>query len=96
MKRIEIIGNRSLEEDLFDRFKKNNVVNHYTKIPLVYGVGTSGPRMGDHTWPEENFMIIVYCDENEADLIQKTIEETKQYFKDEGLKMFETELICSL
>jgi len=96
MKRVEIIGNRSLEEDLFEMFKKYEVANYFTKVPVVYGVGTSGPRMGDHIWPEENFMLIIYCDEKEADLIQKAIEELKQYFKDEGIKMFESELICSV
>jgi hypothetical protein len=96
MKRIEVIGNRSIEDDLFDRFKLNNIVNYYTKIPVVHGVGSSGPRMGDHVWPEENFMLIIYCDENEADAIQKSIEEVKKYFKDEGLKMFESELVCSV
>jgi hypothetical protein len=94
MKRLEIIGNRAIEEDLFDRLKLNNTAKFYTKIPVVHGIGSSGPRMGDHIWPEENFMIIVYCDENEAEIIQKTIIEVKQYFKDEGLKMFESELTC--
>lgn len=96
MKRIEIICNKSIELDLFDIFEKNNIVKFYTKIPVVYGVGSSGPRMGDHIWPEENFMLIVYCDENEAELIKKSIEELKQYFKTEGVKMFESELVCSL
>jgi len=96
MKRIEIIGNRSIEEDLFDMFKKNNVVNMYTKIPIVHGVGTSGPRMGDHIWPEENFLIVVYCDEKEADIIQNCISEIKLIFRDEGVKMFESELVCSV
>ncbi|HOV12730.1 MAG TPA: hypothetical protein PK771_00425 [Spirochaetota bacterium] len=96
MKRIEIICNRSIEEDLFDKFKKNNVVNFYTKIPIVFGVGTSGPRMGDNIWPEENFMLIIYCNENEAEIIMKVAEDIKLYFKDEGLKMFESELVCSI
>jgi hypothetical protein len=96
MKRIEVIGNRSIEDDLFDRFRLNGVVKYYTKIPVVHGVGTSGQRMGDHIWPEENFMLIVYCDEKEAEIIQKSIEEVKKYFKDEGLKMFESELVCSV
>jgi hypothetical protein len=38
MKRIEIIGNRSLEEDLFDIFKKYEIVSNYTKIPIVFGI----------------------------------------------------------
>ena len=96
MKRIEVICNRSIEQDLFDIFKKNNVVKFYTKIPIVHGIGSSGPRMGDHIWPEENFMLIIYCDENEAEIIKKSIEELKQYFKVEGVKMFESELVCSV
>jgi len=94
MKRIEIIGNKSIEEDLFDVFKKMDIVKYYTKIPVVHGVGTSGPRMGDNIWPEENFLLIVYCDEKEADKIMKAIKEVKSYFKDEGLKFFESELVC--
>ena len=95
MKRVEIICNRSIEEDLFDKFKKSNIVNFYTKIPVVFGVGNSGPRMGDNTWPEENFMLIVYCDD-EAGKIKKCVEDVKSYFKDEGLRMFESELVCSV
>ena len=96
MKRIEIIGNRSIEEDLFDSFKKNKIVNHYTKIPIVFGVGNSGPRQGDHIWPEDNFLLIIYCDDKEAKKILKAVKEVKKYFIDEGLKLFETELVCSL
>ena len=96
MKRIEIIGNKSIEEDLFDLFKRKSIVKNYTKIPVVHGVGTSGPRNGDHIWPEENFILIVYCDDKEAKLILNTVKEIKSYFKDEGLKLFETELVCSV
>ncbi len=94
MKRIEIICNRSIEEDLFNIFKRKNIVEFYTKIPVVHGIGSSGPRMGDHIWPEENFMLIIYCDEKEADLIREAIEELKQYFKSEGVKMFELDVVC--
>ena len=94
MKRIEIICNRSIEEDLFDIFEKNSVTKYYTKVPIVHGVGSSGPRMGDSIWPEENFMLIIYCDDNEAEIIKKSVEQLKEYFKDEGVKMFETELVC--
>ncbi len=96
MKRIEIIGNRSIEDDLFDLFKKHDVVAHYTKIPAVHGVGSSGPRQGDHIWPEENFMLIIYCEEKEAKKILKAVKELKSYFKDEGVKLFESELVCTL
>ena len=96
MKRIEIIGNRSIEEDMFDVFKKNKINVHYTKIPIVHGVGSSGPRQGDSIWPEENFLLIIYCDEKEAKKLLKAVKEVKSYFKDEGLKLFESELICTV
>lgn len=96
MKRIEIIGNRSIEEDLFDNFRKKAIVKHYTKIPIVHGVGTSGPKNGDNIWPEENFLIIVYCTDGEAEKILKSVKEVKSYFKDEGLKLFESELVCEV
>ena len=96
MKRIEIIGNRSIEDDLFDNFRKKDIVKNYTKIPVVHGVGTCGPRNGDNIWPEENFLIIVYCSDIEADKILKSVKEVKSYFRDEGLKLFESELVCEV
>ncbi|MBN1697114.1 MAG: hypothetical protein JW881_06345 [Spirochaetales bacterium] len=89
MKRIEIIANRSIEEDLFDIFRKKDIVHHYTKIPIAFGVGNKGPRMGDHIWPEENFILIIYCDEMEAVKIRESIFELKEFFKSEGIKLFE-------
>lgn len=95
MKRVEIIGNKAIEEDLFDVFKKMDIVKQYTKIPTVLGVGSSGPRQGDQVWPEENFLLIIYCDETEADKIMTALKEVKSYFRDEGLKFFESELVCT-
>jgi len=92
MKRIEIIANRSIEEDMFEAFGKAGVARHYTKIPIVVGVGNSGPRMGDHIWPEENFMLVVYCEDEEAAGIHAEIKKLKEFFKTEGIKIFEIEL----
>ncbi len=89
MKRIEIIANRSIQEDMLDAFKKADIVKHYTLIPIVLGVGSSGPRMGDHIWPEENFSITVYCDNQEAEKIKHVITELKSFFTKEGIKLFE-------
>lgn len=89
MKRIEIIANRSIQEDMLDAFKKADIVKHYTLIPIVLGVGSSGPRMGDHIWPEENFSITVYCDNQEAEKIKYVINELKSFFTKEGIKLFE-------
>lgn len=96
MKRIEIIGNRSLEEDLLDLFKKSSIAAHYTKVPVVFGEGTSGPRMGDHVWPEENFLLIIYCEEKESEKIIEAVKEVKEMFHDEGIKLFEINVDCCL
>lgn len=96
MKRVEIIGNRSIEEDLFEVFPKDESIIYYTKIPVVHGLGSSGPRLGDNIWPEENFMLIIYCTDMVASKIKLSVEELKKYFINEGIKMFETELICSV
>ena len=92
MKRIEIIANRSIQEDMLDAFKKADIVKHYTLIPVVLGVGNSGPRMGDHIWPEENFSLIIYCDEPESLKIKEVISELKSFFTNEGIKLFELAL----
>ena len=88
MKRVEIIANRSVEEDLFAQFEKAAVVKHYTKFPVVHGVGNSGPRMGDSIWPEENFALVVWCEEYETHEIVKAVEAVKARFPDEGIKVF--------
>ncbi len=89
MKRLEIIANRSIQADMFDAFKKADIVKHYTLIPIVLGIGNSGPRMGDHIWPEENFSIIVYCENSEAEKIKNVVSELKGFFTNEGIKLFE-------
>ncbi|MCX7788636.1 MAG: hypothetical protein N2442_13180 [Spirochaetes bacterium] len=89
MKRLEIIGNRSIEEDLFELFKAKGVVKKYTKFPIVHGVGSTNPKQGDPIWPEENFLLIIYCDEEEASAIRDIVKELRGYFPTEGLRMFE-------
>jgi hypothetical protein len=88
MKRVEIIANRSVEEDLMEAFASAGIAQAYTKIPVVHGVGRSDPKMGDAVWPEENFVLLVYCDEAEASRIEEVVGETKLKFPHEGIKVF--------
>jgi hypothetical protein len=91
MQRLEIIANRSVEEDLTDLFRRKGLSPFYTKLPEVHGVGDAGPRMGDHVWPEENFVMIVYCSDDEADAYKQAVAELKRLFPEEGIKMFAVE-----
>lgn len=88
MRRIEIIINQSIESDLFETFTSLNVAKHYTKIPSAHGVGRSDPKMGDHIWPEENVVLIIYCKKDEAALIEEAVQNVKKRFPNEGLKLF--------
>ncbi|MDC7239273.1 MAG: hypothetical protein PQJ50_02830 [Spirochaetales bacterium] len=88
MKRVEIIVNQSIETDLFENFARYGVARRYTKIPGAHGVGNSDPKMGDHIWPEENVVLIIYCNAEEAELLEKGVQDTKKKFPAEGLKIF--------
>jgi len=88
MIRIEIIANRSVEENILEALNKENVGKQYTMIPNIHGVGACGPRMGTAVWPEENFALIIWCEEEEAQGIQRAIKKVKEKFPGEGIKLF--------
>ncbi len=88
MIRAEIIANRSVEENILEALAKEGVAKFYTKIPNVLGVGDCGPRMGDAVWPEENFALIVWCEKDEAEGIERAIKKVKEKFPGEGIKLF--------
>jgi len=88
MIRAEIIANRSVEENILEALAKEGAGKFYTKIPNVLGVGACGPRMGDAVWPEENFSLIIWCEEDEAQSIQRAIAKVKTKFPGEGIKLF--------
>jgi len=86
--RLEIVANHSVEENIMEAFQKEGVAKYYTKYPTIYGVGTSGPRMGDAIWPEENFALVIWCDEEEARKIIQAVNGVKKNFPKEGIKVF--------
>ncbi|QQO09755.1 PG0541 family transporter-associated protein [Breznakiella homolactica] len=88
MKRIEIMANNSVEENILEAFLDAGVGKYYTKYNSVHGVGRSGPKMGDSVWPEENFTLVIWCDEDEARMIHDALAKVKERFPDEGIKMF--------
>ena len=88
MIRLEIIANHSVEENILETLRKEGVGKYYTKYPTIFGVGSSGPRMGDAVWPEENFALVIWCEEEEARTIKRLVESVKERFPDEGVKVF--------
>jgi len=88
MIRVEIIANHSVEENILEALKAEGAGKYYTKYPNILGVGASGPRMGDSIWPEENFAMVIWCEEDEAHGIQRAVGKVKERFPGEGIKLF--------
>ncbi len=86
--RLEIFANHSVEVDILEALREQGVGSRYTIVPSVHGVGNSNPRLGDPIWPEENFMLIIYCDEEEASRVAHAVGDVKARFPDEGIKLF--------
>jgi hypothetical protein len=88
MIRIEIIANHSVEENILEAFAEEQVGKYYTKFPSIFGIGSTGPRMGDAVWPEENFAMIIWCEPEEALGILRALAKVKEQFPGEGIKFF--------
>lgn len=90
LKRVEIFANHSVESNVMASLESKGFANRFTKIPSVHGRGNSDPKQGDHIWPEENFLLVIYCEDQEAGVIEKTIDDIRDDFPDEGVCCFVT------
>jgi hypothetical protein len=88
MIRVEIIANHSVEENILEALQDENAGKYYTKYSNIFGVGSAGPRMGDAVWPEENFAMVIWCEEDEARAIERAVARVKVQFPGEGIKLF--------
>jgi len=88
MLRVEIVANQSVEENIQEALKDHNAGKYYTLFPNVYGSGTCGPRMGDSIWPEMNFVMVIWCEKDEALRISQAVADVKEKYPDEGIKVF--------
>jgi hypothetical protein len=88
MLRIEIVANHSVEENILEALVHEDAGKYYTKYPSILGVGSTGPRMGDSVWPEENFALVIWCEIEEARAIERAVANVKEKFPGEGIKVF--------
>ena len=88
MIRIEIIANHSVEENILEALRLEGAGKYYTKYPQIFGIGSAGPRMGDAIWPEENFALVIWCEQDEARAIERAVARVKEQFPGEGIKLF--------
>ncbi|TVR53762.1 MAG: hypothetical protein EA426_17640 [Spirochaetaceae bacterium] len=92
MIRSEVITNRSVEDDLLEQFRELGLPNVYTKLTSVHGAGSSGERHGDHVWPEENVLILIYSDSAQGLAVREAVRRVKSVFPAAGIKLFQFEI----
>ena len=91
--RAEIISNQSVQEDITELLEKEIPSIQYTVIPEIHGRGVRTKKLGDTIWPEMNFVLFAYVEEDAARKIKEVIEAVKQRFPNEGISLFFTKAV---
>ena len=85
---VNIVANQSVEDDIIEALEQALPHIQYTIVPTVTGKGGDNYKLGTTTWPEQNFMMIVYIREEDIRLLKATIYMLKKKFPKEGIKLF--------
>ncbi|MCR5621941.1 MAG: hypothetical protein K6G18_08790 [Treponema sp.] len=88
MYRIEIIANKSVEDDITEALEQYIPGILYTTIPLAYGRGGDDRKLGTPTWPETNFLMVSYIEDSYLPAVKAVMKGVKDKFKGEGIKLF--------
>jgi len=94
MKRLELIANRSVEGEIIEALEKSVGDFFYTLLPQIHGRGKTQYRLGTATWPEMNFLLISYLDDENAVKAEAAVRGVKECFPREGIKLFMMECFC--
>ena len=90
MYRAEIISNQSVQDDITERLEKEIPGIQYTVIPEVHGKGLKTKKLGDVVWPEMNFILFAYIEDDDAIKVKDVITQVKERFPNEGISLFFT------
>ena len=88
MIRAEIIANQSVKDEIVENLEKVIPNFLYSVVPLVGGRGKNSRKLGTTTWPETNFILIAYTEDQNESKIRAVISFIKQKFPTEGIKLF--------
>ena len=86
MKRLEIVANQSVQEEVVLALETGLPGVTYTLIPVAHGRGGDDWRLGNTTWPEENFVLFTYQDDAVVDRALVILADLKTKFPREGMK----------
>ena len=88
MTRCEIIANQSVQDEIVSLMEEHIPGVLYTIIPTVMGRGKNSYKMGTSTWPETNFILVSYVEDESVSVMKAIIKAVKERFKGEGVKLF--------
>jgi len=88
MRRLEIFANQSIRRDILDAMESAFPDFFYTLLPSAYGNGFAKPKKGTPTWPEENFVLIVYDTEERVCGMKTILERIRVQYPREGIAFF--------
>ena len=88
MTRCEIIANQSVQDEIISLMEEHIEGVLYTIIPTVLGRGKNSYKMGNSTWPETNFVLVSYIEDEKVPVLKAIIKAVKERFSDEGIKLF--------
>ncbi|MBN1997633.1 hypothetical protein JW935_08785 [candidate division KSB1 bacterium] len=88
MKRVEIISNKAIEEEIIAVL---GIVGHkeaFTLLSPVFGRGRKGRREGSAVWPEQNSLFIVHIEDEKIEALQVALKKVKENFSVENLRCY--------
>jgi hypothetical protein len=88
MKRVEIVANQSVQEELITALEAGIPGLCYTVIPVAHGRGPDDWKLGTVTWPEENFVLFTYQEERNAAEVARIVRDLKKQYPKEGVKVW--------
>jgi nitrogen regulatory protein PII len=89
MKAIFITYNQALTEKVEYMLEKLNI-RGFTQFPTVMGTGTTNgePRLGTHTWPEQNSALITIVDDGIVDTVLEKVKKMDAINYEVGIRAF--------
>ncbi|MCX5708644.1 MAG: hypothetical protein NTY14_06720 [Candidatus Omnitrophica bacterium] len=88
-KMVMISFNEAIDFEVMEVLEQSCALNNYTKIPGVFGKGSSsGTHMGDDIWPGRNNLLFICCSEKEAQALMSSVKQLRTKLGKEGVKAF--------
>jgi hypothetical protein len=91
--RLVVIMSAAIEEDFLLGLEKYRPGMRYTKMAAVAGRGYSVPKLGDAVWPQLDTAFVLFCDDDETDVVLRVVKELRVTYLGEGLACWKSSAV---